>query len=676
MHADLEGLLPAKAQLHISTWVTRCELLDRGDGKCDTARAKQLCDSWGATLPTVLRYFYAFRDHGRMGLIDRRKYARFLNDGAVRGLPPQFVQHWKSMNERFQRENGARHCYRILLDQLTQWRRTRDAKYTIPGYPTPPDNAPGVRHPLGWSYENLTRHLPEVGQRALARQGRQAFKKYLPKILTTRVGLEPGELINGDDDYGDVNVLFGQDVGRPLHLSLVDVATVYRGLHGMAGRYEADGKMTALQQIHFFWLLLTHFETEGFHTQRGTTVVQESGTAHINAELRANFLHASEGKIQIDTGTVDRRALRGLLFDGPAKGNPRFKMIEGTFSHFRTWTALLEGQTGRNRDEAPEEQTSLVRYAEKLLQLIPAEKHHLIMSPLMDVAQYTERYNLIKAALNNRTDHDMEGWEESGYMRAVFRLPEWVEQDKWAPLDQLNEVLSKMPRHEADEFITKMRLHPVPLFDRQRMSPREVWESTANKRTKLSVWKRHLVVPQHMARAVTVGDDRMIYIREDRQIKWAYIAMGEDVNGQKIILDRKQDLLLYVNPLNPGRALACNVHGKPLALLALYERPTRIDLDGFLKRKAERNEVAEVLEHEVSLRAGALTAERVLKAEHNLRLITNKPVTQAQKASGQAAQQAAAAAEDIYDADHALAPAPALATTPPVPGDDLDIFDQ
>jgi hypothetical protein len=671
MHADLEGLLPPDAQLHISLWAARCEKLL--DAKHLTAAVQQFCSQWGVKAPTALRYFYAYKQHGRIGLIDRRKYARFLNDGAVRGLPPQFVEHWKGLNERFQRNGGARHSYRVLMDSLKQWRRgSKD--HVIPGYPTPPDNAPGVQHPLGWSYENLTRHLSTLGERALARQGRQAFKKYLPKVHTTRVGIDPGELLQIDDQWDDLNVVWNNgQVARPLSLDLIDVASVCELQDGVAGRFEEDGKKVHLKEEYTFWLLLTHFEREGFHATRGTTVLHESGTACVSEELAAGFLHASEGRIIMDKGAVDRRPVMGMIFPGPAKGSPRFKSLrEGRFAFHRTFTALLPGQAGRNPEEAPEEQAAIIRYTERLLSLVPAEQQHLLILPMLKEEQYHERRRLIKAALNNRIDHGFEGWEECGFVEQIFRMPDWPE-GKWARLEMLQEAMLQLSPERCELLNMAMISSQEQLITSRRMSPLEVWQASASKRTPLSIWKRNLIIPQHMAHAVTVGDDRMIQVVKDGK-PWRFTAKAETHNSHELRFKPRQDLLLYINPLNPSRVLACDVHGTALGIMSLLEAPTRIDYEGYLKRQSEVQEIAREIERDVSLRAGHVTASRVAMANHNAKVVHGLAVTKAQKTTKRAATKAAAVAEDIYDAEPVSTPREPRAEETAITG--TDIFDQ
>ena len=179
--------LPHDARAHLRVWQARMDRLD-ANGRGWTHLAKTLAAEWGVSEGTVSRYYLAYKKSGITALLDQRKYARYLGEGAVRGLPQAFLEHWRSINERFQRNGGGKQSYRYLMDQLKSWRRGH-AEAAIPGWQAPPCNQKGKLHPAGWSYENLTRHLPDMVERSLARQGRSAGKKYLPKVYTTRVGL-------------------------------------------------------------------------------------------------------------------------------------------------------------------------------------------------------------------------------------------------------------------------------------------------------------------------------------------------------------------------------------------------------------------------------------------------------------------------------------------------------
>ena len=44
-----------------------------------------------------------------------------------------------------------------LLNHLATWRRHPKTIMPLPGYTTPPANAPGLNHPAGWSKSNFDR---------------------------------------------------------------------------------------------------------------------------------------------------------------------------------------------------------------------------------------------------------------------------------------------------------------------------------------------------------------------------------------------------------------------------------------------------------------------------------------------------------------------------------------
>ena len=633
----LMSSIPDDAKLHVEIWRPRMEMLAQA-GRGFTSIIKQHAGEWGAKPGTITRLYYAYQDHGIAGLLDKRSCGKFLEGGVSRGLPPQFIEHWRGMVERAQRGQTMRHMHRILLDHLTQWRRGSKA-HAIPGYDTPPRNQPGKNHPPGWSYDRLVQHMK--GQRAelvLARQGRQALKQYLPKIYTSRVGLAPGQLIIPDDSWWDIDVAWNNgQVARPLAIDLIDVASACELLDGVMGRHvRGDGTKAHIKTEYTLWLLLAHFEREGYRADVGTHVLMEAGTATVDSAIRDAFARFTDSKIIMQAGKTDRRPLKDLYFDGPAKGNPRFKTVrEGANHLLRTYASLLLAPVGRNRDEAPEEHPAIVSYVQKLMKAVPEHRRHLLKLPMLTEEQFHEIRMDLKAAVNNRTWHELEGWEECRYMRQEFQLPGWPG-DHWQPFAMLQEILGELPPEKAQALSLALTTHRPPLIRPRRMSPAEVWDAHKHKLTRLPVWKRNLILPASMAFAARVREDRQIIIKHEGEM-WRFDALCTTTRGDELQLRPGRDVLMFINPLDPQTALVTDVHNAALGISAQLITPTRLDHEGFLKRAAHRNTIAADIEHRVARRAGAIAAERAEMVQHNERVVKGLPVTDEEKATTRAA---------------------------------------
>ena len=643
--------LPPSAQAHVSLWTARMEQLARHD-RGWTNVAKAVAPEWGVTYATAVRYFCAYRKHGIAALLDQRKFSRYLGSGRTKGLPAQFVDYWQGMNERFQRRNGSgATCYKLLMDQLKQWRRGV-ATAAIPGYDTPPRNQPGKDHPVGWSYNHLSRLKSEQVAQDMARMGRGAAKRLLPKIYSTRVGIVPGQLLEIDDQWHDIQIAWNAGgVGRPLSFDLLDVASCYEIMHGVQPRLEReDGKKMGLREDDAFWLLLSYLASQGYRDDVGTTIIVERGTATVRAAFEEGLKLASDGKILIDRGSIDRRAVRGLMFDGPARGNPRHKALrEGAFGYFRNLSALLPGATGRNRDESPEEAEALVKYAEKLLRDVSPERRHLLRLPLLTEGQYMDLLWSLKQIMNNRTEHAMEGWEACGYVASEFILPGT---DQPLPLEHLQARLLSMQAEDPAkaELLTMALTDPkAGLIRTRRQSPREVWEAHASKLTRLPVWTWNMIVPVNMAHKRTINDSRELVVTGITSDPLRYDARCFTSARREVRLRPGDEVLLFINPFMPREILCCDVHGAAIGVMHQIEKVNRLDVEGFIKRAGEVKQMVADVEADVARRAEPLATERAAMVKHNERVVSGEPVTPAEVSSSRLASRLQRTSHAVFE---------------------------
>ncbi|WP_009964049.1 hypothetical protein [Verrucomicrobium spinosum] len=665
--------LPPEARTHVQLWTARMEQLT-AIGRGWTTQSRTLAQAWGVSQATLTRFFYAYQKEGVLGLIDKRKYAKYLGEGDVRGLPPAFISYWQGEYERFQRNGGAKQTYRVLMDRLRQWRRGNTAS-VIPGYSEPPANQPGCLHPRGWSYENLTKHLPDQVERTLARQGRSKAKALLSKVYTTRVGLDVGQVLMIDDQYHDINVAWSNgQVARPQSFNLLDFFSGYEIMDGFQPRLEKeDGSKLGLKEEDAFWMILTHFSTNGYRADLGTHVIVERGTATVRNELAEGFLAATDKKIIIDKGGMDNRALKGLIYDGPAKGNFRFKASrESVFNLWRNMIAALPGATGRNREESPEEQKAIISYVEKLLKKVPQERWHLLKLPVLTEAQFMSLMVDLKEALRDRHWHTLEGWKTLGHTKTLYRLPEWGD-DQFVPIEDMQQQLLMLPPERA-ELITMAfasQAQKDKLIEIRNLSPREVWDGGKHKLTRLTPWTWNQILPGRMAHVRHV-EDREIRVYGGGEIL-RYDAHAKTSTGRDIMLRPGEQFMIFSNPLSPDIALCCDTTGAAIGLLHRIVASTRIDHAAVISRMGRVSQMNADVEAPVAHRAEALAAERAEQQEHNDRVIKGLPVTPKEHEARTKRKAAAREAASILDEE----PVMIIPATTPAPdaGDGCSIFD-
>lgn len=649
--------LPTDARAQLTLWELRMQKLQE-HGRGWTRFAEEIAPEWGRSFGTISRMFTGWKKHGRAALLDKRVYGSYLGIGEVRGLPQQFVQHWQGRVESFTRaQGGIKAAWDLVLHELNRWRRGNGP--AIPGYAVPPRNQPGKKHPAGWSYENLSRCVSEKVALDMARLGRAAAKRYMPKVYTTRVGLQVGQVICGDDQWHDVDVAWNHgQVTRPLSYDLVDLCSAYEIIHGMQPRVKNDdGTNTVLKEMDFYWLLLTHFTINGYRADVCTHVIQEAGSATVRAALAEGFRLGSENKILFSTGGTDTRAVKGLLFDGPGKGNPRFKALrEGLFGLFRTYSGFLPGATGPDRDQSPEEWSTVKNYVQKLLDKVPQERWHLLTLPILTEPQYRSMVGLIKAALNDRTEHEIEGWEQLGFLRMEYRSS--MDSAEWRDLEDLQKEMLNLPPARREMIALELSAHGSQLTRQRRLSPTEVWESQRHHLTRLPVWKWNLVMPGELARKRIINDSRELAIHDLGPDVVRYDARCVNSVGDEVRLRPGTEVLLYINPFLPDQILCCDTAGAAKGVMHRIVPSTKIDHEGFLRRMGEVRQQQADVEHDVARRAAPVAQERREMIVHNERVVNNLPVTPEEKRNARAGKRAAKAGESVIDSFAPAAPAP------------------
>lgn len=393
-------------------------------------------------------------------LVDRRTVA--ANRAGARTAQHCFIAHLAKLAARHPRS------LRSAVGELyNEWYTCK----TIPGYEGM-NYAPNMPLPEGWSYDNLIRRMPDAAALRVLHEGVRAAYTDLAQVFSTRVGMWPAAVVSFDDVWLDCHVQ-GYDgngklqVGRPLQLGCLDRYTGMRLSWFTKLRTKAeDGHSLQLNSDEMLYLLCNYLHTVGY-SPRGTVLVCEHGTAAIKKEVEEQLSIISGGKITVERSGITGRRQVGT-FGGRGVGNPRFK------AELESWHNLLHNrmdgvltQTGRNRTEPEklhgllEHEKSLIKAGEKL----PAERALALAPFSMTLAQLTDFLTQVVGGINNRTDHQLEGWEECGFCSPEFSFNT---QDGW----QLMTTMTPDDLAEAQALIERkperMRL--------RKLSPSEAWK--------------------------------------------------------------------------------------------------------------------------------------------------------------------------------------------------------
>jgi hypothetical protein len=620
-----------KAVIMRINWIIEIEQAARGERGQVIERA---ADALGVSVPTVNRFVRAFANRGWKGLIDQR-------GKNVRTLPPEFKAFIRALHLQCQRATTGREVHRMLIERWTLWKTSGDARHAIPGYDEPPA-AESTGYPLGWSEDNILRMRPDGYALTVARQGAKKAAAYLPSILKTRVGSRFGAVIFMDDQMHDIKVAprgLGQRAIRPLEFSALDYLSGCFLQNSIQFRWwdVAADQYRSQTNESFVWHVITYLQRHGYRADStGTCMVFEHGSAcgysNKNLITSAGFSDfddalaaVSYGCIRIHrSGLFNSPAFAGMLFKPQSSGNPNSKApLESVFNLVRNRMSALPGPTGLKRDMKPLEEFGRDTYTAQLLKLWDRldERHReLIRFPVLTAEQFGEVAARVYDAINNRTDHALQGWEECGFLAPQMRFtPDerspWLSQAEVANLPEASRVALLSNMEKPGHVRTA------------RLSPAEVARQCAGELTKLPDHAVPLLIPTGWARPVTVKDNRTISISDQLMGPEAfqYVARFEDADGARV-LKPGTNLLAYLNPFAPSRLVVCREDGAFLGTLHQMTRAGFSDEEAIIDQLKARAAMKSDMDTAIRPHLEGVMRDRADMKRTNERLAQGKPV--------------------------------------------------
>jgi hypothetical protein len=593
-HVELVRL-PLKVQTEVQTWVKELEAIAPPLQDSLAALAQRL----GVSPQTARRKYDALRKRGWRGLINRAK----LSTTTKTHLAPEFIEWWKALCLENQRK--CLPAYRKFVQRFATGAE-------IPGI------GPEVTRcsvlPRGYSYDNLMRYAPTPFEMKAARIGRSAAAVFRPKVATTRVGLNVGQRYVFDDIWHDFEVVeMGSNQRcRLLQLHAHDLASGCQFARGLKPRLkdEASGKSVQLNQNEMLFLLAHVLSEYGYHPD-GCVLMVEHGTAAISSEVEKLLEKLSNGKITVDRSGIEGVSSFAGQYPGRGKGNFRFKAsLEsvGNLIHNETADlALVPGQTGANsRLNAPEELHGRQRHADVLLNALAALPKRIasqLRLPFLEVTQAKWLVNEICEKINQRTEHDLEGWVESGNISTDLLVP----------------GLGTIPPEHYVSLSPERRavIDAIAVPNPRKLSPREVFNSG---RASLIKFRPDQIARMLLLagdeREVTVGNDHLITFR-DKNIApapLAYLAHhfrpGDTFKA-------------VVNPWDVGTLHLFDHLSGWVGQVNLWQRPMQMDIEGITEQMGAAAKVERELLAPVASRGVALIRARVADSQHNAALLAS-----------------------------------------------------
>jgi hypothetical protein len=678
--------LDVRCRAEIERWRTLLQQVaqERGSGTPLTVALQHVARTGGVAFGTLKTKWFAFDKRGVAALVNRAKFP-----GTRTGLPALFKQHVRAMHELHQRNNTGRNVFRMIVDQWRGW-RAGDSTKAIPGYTTPPEPLPETGLPRGWSEGNLSRRKngkPSRYELDLRRKGTASAKAHLPTIIRTRVGLEFGQAIQIDDQDYDVWVNLEGINKKAMRPAGFNAFECLSGSH-FATCFKPvifdpqSSTKERLTEEDCVWFVISWLTTHGYRADCGTTIMAEKGTAAIKAALAAGLALVTNNKVQVATGGMTGKPLMKdmgfpvtssthgeRMMAGQSRGNFKFKSdIEGSFALVRTLMSHLRGPTG-TRLHAPEEDyalqiynTSLLKWAEKL----PEARAQLLMKPVMSWAEFSEITHWIYGQMDQRDWHQLEGWEQLGFMEQYYR-PDPSQPDLTVPMSEI----MAMPDPVTREGLLALMAMPNR-GGLRRLSPRQVFTQHRHLLTRLDRHTWNLAIPNEYACETTVRDNHTIVVknRAPGGRDFTYMSRCTTPRGFSVNVPAGEKVRVYANPFCPEEALVCDARDAAIGLATLMLPTCKLDKEGALRSFASVQQMRAEMDVETKARAAAtMGAQRAYMVERNRAVIDGEVITDDER-------DGADASRAMLDRPHAPcaepAPAPAPALTESASTDPMD----
>ena len=594
--------LPTEVRAEVELWMAELAKVSRPIRQSLQAAAERL----GVSYQTARRKYDAWRT-GRnwRALVNRAKVPE------ARTLDREFIQYWQGLCKQ-----NARKCAPSYREFVRQFKA---------GEPIPGIDATVSRRtlPTGYSYDNLMRHRPSDFELKAARQGRSAAADFRPKIFTTRMGLAVGQRFIFDDMWHDFMVV-GLNQRKPMRLLQLhahDLFSACQFARGIKPRMEAeDGTRIGLKD-HEMLFLVAHVLAEfGFHPE-GCVLMVEHGTAAIKEELERILFDLSNGRITVERSGIEGASAFAGQYAGASKGNFRFKAaLEslGNLIHNETADMLqFPGQTGSNsRLNKPEELYGRESHARALINAmaaLPAPRAAMLRLPFLEVNQAKWLVEEITERINQRTEHELEGWLEAGLTTMDFELPD-------IGVISAQKFLAMPAEKQA---MLQALATPKPRL----MSPREVFDQGRARLARLRPEQTAMLLRGVAGREVTVGKDHLITFEDDAispaplRFLAHHFAPGDKFTA-------------VVNPMSPHTAQLFDARGAWVGVVSAWQTHRRDDVAGLERQLGAARKVEAELLTPLATTGAKLTRERLEASQHNARVLdTRKPLTDAEKAA-------------------------------------------
>jgi hypothetical protein len=275
------------------------------------------------------------------------------------------------------------------------------------------------------------------------------------------------------------------------------------------------------------------------------------------------------------------------------------------------------GQTGSNsRINLPEELHGRERHADALLRAIvalPPERQAVLRLPFLEFNQARWAVEEISERINQRTDHDLEGWLEAGLATMDMDIP-------GIGLMPAQDYLALAPEKQA-------ALAAIAAPEPRKMSPREVFEAGRRRLIRLRPEQTARLLHSVAGHEEIVNDDHLIEF-EDQTISpnpLRYVAHHFSPGDKFTVV---------VNPMSPNRAHLFDARGGWVGVVDSWQTVSPLDVEGLHRQMGRAAKIERQLLEPLAARGAEITRRRLEDSQHNAAVLdTDTPLTSEEKAT-------------------------------------------
>jgi len=630
--ADQFSMLPGTVRQEIEMTMEVIRRIDQAKSvsagiAAEAARCSHIA---GMTAGSLRRKYYAVKKRGWQALINKAKVGR-KNAALAIG------EHFKEYGQTNQR--SSKEAYRQMMHAFREGKYFEDVGTWVEcwkeAHPNkmPPVVCPHGWTPKGWTYENLMRTCGLTEYEVIAsRIGRGAARDFIPSVFSTRQGIFPGAIYQFDDMWHDVRLNFGANraAQRAIELACLDVASASRIAYGIKPRREDldTGKLRNLTEVDMRMLLAHVLINIGYHPD-GCTLVVEHGTAAVGSEFEEQLMRLSGGAIKLQRSGIISDQIHKGLFIGQPRGNFKLKAaLESQHALMHTAAASLPGQIGMNRDHSPEQIYGMQQYNNQLIKAAAAmspERAKLLRYPFLDFHQYVSAIAELYERLDWRTEHNLEGWQESGYVATEFRVSSQF--DEWLPMDRM----FALPPPEQNALTALIHSQPE-LYARCRlMSPREVWNAGKAALVRLPKSCMPMILGARLGIVRPVQSDGLITFQNAEYGPGEFRYLARDVqtpDGFIIHLQPGRDYLLHINPFCVDECFVSDKDSEAfIGLARRWQTVGKNDVEALNHQVGKQAHIEAELRAPLARRGQKLIQQKAEMHDHNARVMRGEPIT-------------------------------------------------